>query len=167
MRIGAGKCVCMNRHEQIGALVARDGRTLSQREVVVAFARQLAAITRRIVEQSLQFLRNGERDVFLLHFADADGAGVLAAVTGIDRDDEVAQRTIPELASLRPALLPSVARGTAALGAAAIATVAFAGAGRVRVRRVPPAAIRRSAGRHRTTATQSCKRSAAGDRQRR
>jgi hypothetical protein len=83
----------VDRHEQIGALIAGDRGALPQREVVVAFAGQRAAITRGAVEQPFEFLRDRQCDALFLDLADADRAGILSAVTGVDRDDEIAQRT--------------------------------------------------------------------------
>ncbi len=81
----------MDRHEQIGAHLARQHHTLAQTDVVIAGARQLALHAGLRIDQLLQPLGDLERDLLFLGavFA-ACRPGIFAAVAGVDRDDDVA-----------------------------------------------------------------------------
>ncbi|MNZ51041.1 hypothetical protein D3C78_688460 [compost metagenome] len=80
----------MDRDEQVGTLLAGDLGTLAQRDEVVAAAHQLGAKATLAVDLALKLAGNRQHHVLLAHTTRAEGARILAAVTGIDGDDDVA-----------------------------------------------------------------------------
>ena len=80
----------MDGQEQIGVLAIRDRRSFLERDELVRAARQHDFDARRLLEQLLEPQRDVEHQ---FRFGDAvgDGAGVVAAVAGIDDDLRDAQ----------------------------------------------------------------------------
>ena len=84
----------MHGYEHVGARDPRTANAVAQLQELVAIARQHGAHARFRVEPLRERARDGERHVLLARAAVADGAGVLAAVTCVHRDDDVAAALI-------------------------------------------------------------------------
>ena len=80
----------MNGDEQIRRLRAGAAHPIAQRHEVVAVAGQHRLHPRLGIDLERQFARNGEDHVLFTSAVLADGARILAAVAGVDGDDEVA-----------------------------------------------------------------------------
>ena len=77
-------------HEQIRLLRARAAHAVAQRHEVIAVAGEHRLHAGLGIHAALERARDGERHVLLARAVHADGAGILAAVTGVDGDDEIA-----------------------------------------------------------------------------
>ena len=80
----------MDRHEQVGALLAGNFGTATQRDEVVAGTGQLGAEAFHAVDLTLQFAGDLQHHVFLMLAARAGRTRVFAAVTGVDHHNDVA-----------------------------------------------------------------------------
>ena len=80
----------MYRHEKVRGLGTRPSHAFTQGQEVVAVAGQYRFHSRLGVDPGVEFLRYLEHHVLLAQAILADRAGILAAVPGIDGDDEVA-----------------------------------------------------------------------------
>ena len=77
-------------YEKIGLLSRARRDTVLELDEVIAGARQHRAHAWLGIDPVRELLRDRERDVLLARARLADRARVLAAVAGVDRDDEVA-----------------------------------------------------------------------------
>jgi len=72
------------------AFVARLRVAFFERNEVIAVARQHRAHARRLLDLLLELARDRERDVLFVQAGRSGCTGIVAAVAGIDRDDDVA-----------------------------------------------------------------------------
>ena len=103
----------MDRDEQVGLHAPRLAHALVQRHEEVGVARQHRAHAGQRVEAVAQLQRDREHHVLLAQAAGADGARVLAAVAGVERDDDQAV----DLASLRACWAAASGAGAGRSGA--------------------------------------------------
>jgi hypothetical protein len=80
----------VNRDEEIGARVVGDLHALAVRDEIIAIADQHGAHAGLIVDLGSELLGDGEHYVLFARAASPEGAGVLAAVAGVDHDDDLA-----------------------------------------------------------------------------
>ena len=85
-----GDRVGVHGDEQVGMRRVRTLDTLAQLQELVAVARQHRAHSRLGVEARGECARNRERHVLLARATVPDGAGVLAPVPGVHRNDDIA-----------------------------------------------------------------------------
>jgi len=84
----------MNGHKQISPFLAGNLGTSAQRNEIIAGTHQFATEALLLAELALQLAGNGQGYMLLIDFfVRADGPGVLAAMAGIDGDDDVALAT--------------------------------------------------------------------------
>ena len=81
----------MYRQEHVGPGIARATNALAMRDVVVAVADQHGAHAGRLIDAPGEFARDLEHHGLLERAAVADRTWILAAMSGIDRDDDVAR----------------------------------------------------------------------------
>ena len=83
---GIRYCIGMYREEQIAPRGARPRHPILERDELVVLARQHDPVAPRRLQEARRQLGRRERDVFLIAAGDADGAGIDAAMAGIDHD---------------------------------------------------------------------------------
>ena len=76
----------MDRYEQIGADLLRLDDPVAKLDEIVAVANEHAPHARLGIHQRLQPLGDRKRDVFFVSAAASLGAGIFAAVPGVDRN---------------------------------------------------------------------------------
>ncbi len=79
----------MDRHEHVRAELARLARAAAERDEVVAVADQHRAHALFLVDRGRKAAGDGERHVLLARATAAERTWVLAAVPGIDGNDEI------------------------------------------------------------------------------
>ena len=89
-----GDGIGVHGHKHVGTRNARAANAVAQLQKLVAIARQHGAHAGLRVDALGEGARDGERHVLLARAAMADGAGVLAAVSCVYRDDDVAAALI-------------------------------------------------------------------------
>ena len=88
-RAGAGECVGVDGDEKVGVQFARFGHAYAQRDENVFVACHIDFVAHAF-HAFFGFARNGKDDVLLAQAALADGAGVFAAVAGVEHDNRLA-----------------------------------------------------------------------------
>ncbi len=152
-RIGRGEGIGMDAHEQVGLHAPRLLHAHAQRHEEVGVAREegahRVAVDAAGVDAVAQPVRDLQHDVLLARAVGADGAGVFAAVAGIERDDDdavgAAGRGAPRCCCCRAA----APRPMAAAGASPAAVPTTGGGGRARPARGRTRRRRTGRGAHR------------------
>ena len=83
--------VRMNGDEQIGALLPGDFHAPAQADVVITPPHQDRAHAALVLDLAAELFGDGEHHDLLPRALAADGAGILATVTGIDGDDQISE----------------------------------------------------------------------------
>src|SRR5438876_3688302 len=82
----------MYREEQVAPRGARPRHPILERDELVVLARQHDPVAPRRLQEARGQLGGRERDVFLIAAGDADGAGIDAAMAGIQHDRAARRR---------------------------------------------------------------------------
>ena len=77
-------------HEHVRAAATCNLGSAPETDIVVAVANHYRLHARRAVDAALESAGNGQHDVLFLNPRSGDGAGIFAAVSGIDGDDDLA-----------------------------------------------------------------------------